>query len=197
VILPRSDEPWSAYQLLIMWAKYVDIQWSTVSNKGKLACGKLIHVDLVRGEPQLSLAQTLVVSAMVKIETSILPGKKGESYTTFLKGVKEWAGRLGLPEEEYGTHSFRRGGATDQKLQGIPDTMIQENGRWRSANSMHRYFDWDIEFTVRARKLAEMGEEWKEQLVGGQQRCRQEGLHEEIFEISKEVIEQEEEFIGL
>jgi hypothetical protein len=52
-----------------------------------------------------------------------------------------------LIPEEFGTHCFRRFGATLAKTQGVPDDLIQVMGGWASL-TFQRYFIFDIEDKV-------------------------------------------------
>ena len=51
--------------------------------------------------------------------------------------------------EDYGLHSFRRGGATAAAVSGIPVRVIKNHGRWKSG-AVHRYMEvadheaWDV-----------------------------------------------------
>lgn len=58
----------------------------------------------------------------------------GSPLTRFQFGavLKRCLRQLGLPCEEYGTHSFRIGAATCAAARGLPAAAIQELGRWKS-----------------------------------------------------------------
>ena len=53
--------------------------------------------------------------------------------------LKETAGALNEGESRFGTHSLRIGGATAMRRAGIPDSIIQWFGCWKSASSFLRY----------------------------------------------------------
>ena len=62
------------------------------------------------------------------------------SYNDFLSELKTACQAVGLNPASFGTHSLRRGSATDQFLHGIPDKVIKLSGRWKS-NAFERYID--------------------------------------------------------
>ena len=59
--------------------------------------------------------------------------------TEYNRLLEKASAALRLPR--FGAHSPRAGGATAQRLRGIPFTEIQELGRWESAASCRRYLD--------------------------------------------------------
>ena len=46
---------------------------------------------------------------------------------------------VGLPAEQFGTHSLRAGGATLAANQGVPDRVWMEHGGWKSAKAAAGY----------------------------------------------------------
>jgi hypothetical protein len=51
---------------------------------------------------------------------------------TMIKLTRSALAAVGLDQSKYYGHSFRRGGATSLSIAGVPDSMIQTMGRWRS-----------------------------------------------------------------
>ena len=52
--------------------------------------------------------------------------------------LRQCIDRLGLDSQNYDTHSFRIGRATDQFKQGIDVEQIKKVGRWES-NAVYKY----------------------------------------------------------
>lgn len=52
--------------------------------------------------------------------------------TNMISATRAIIARLGLNEQHYNGHSFRKGGATSMAKAGIPDSVIQLVGRWSS-----------------------------------------------------------------
>jgi hypothetical protein len=82
------------------------------------------------------------------------------SYKEFLTEFKVWLRAVGLPAEQYATHSMRRGGASDLRERGVREEMILLQGRWRNSLTMQAYFDWNTEFTVRTAEMGGAKEGW-------------------------------------
>lgn len=61
------------------------------------------------------------------------------TYHHYLASVHWAAARLGFPP--LSPHSFRRGGATQDRLDGASMAFIQERGRWASAKTCKKYVD--------------------------------------------------------
>jgi hypothetical protein len=59
---------------------------------------------------------------------------------------------LHVSANEYGWHSWRRGGTTALFLAGVPDSLIAIHGRWLSL-TYRRYFDPSIHFTLPTSQL--------------------------------------------
>ena len=59
--------------------------------------------------------------------------KEPVTYTQMLNSTHSLMRRIGCPSNQYGTHSFRIGGATALADADCPDVIIQSLGRWRSA----------------------------------------------------------------
>jgi hypothetical protein len=66
------------------------------------------------------------------------------SYPQFLARLKLWGSATGLDPRSLGTHSLRRGLSSDWALQGVPDRLRREHGRWRSAKVADGYIDTSI-----------------------------------------------------
>jgi hypothetical protein len=66
------------------------------------------------------------------------------SYPQFLSSLKAWGADIGLNPNDLGTHSLRRGLASDWALHGVPDRLRRAYGRWRSAKVADGYIDTSI-----------------------------------------------------
>ena len=67
------------------------------------------------------------------------------SYTTARKNILSAIDSIGLNKKLFGTHSFRRGGATHSCRNGISDRLFKKHGRWRSDNAKDGYVSEDLE----------------------------------------------------
>ena len=78
------------------------------------------------------------------------------TYHEFLLELKNACSSIGLQSTLFGTHSLRRGSATDQFRHGIPDKVIKLSGRWKS-NAFERYIDQAqvLQLQLRALKVRE------------------------------------------
>lgn len=75
------------------------------------------------------------------------------SYSQFLSKLKAWAISVGLRPQDIGTHSLRRGLASDWALQGIPDRLRREHGRWKSEKVADGYIDDSINIQLKLQAL--------------------------------------------
>jgi len=64
---------------------------------------------------------------------------KPVSYSHALCCFKELLKLANLDPNLFGMHSPRRGGTTDAFRNGVPDFIIDVQGRWKSINSKYRY----------------------------------------------------------
>ena len=83
------------------------------------------------------------------------PTGKPMTYAHLLKALKDTITEFfpDMDATEFGTHSFRRFGATLAKCNGVPDDLIQLVGRWVSQNpsvSNPAYFQFSDEDKVQA-----------------------------------------------
>ena len=72
-------------------------------------------------------------------------------YPHFLNTLQEWAALEGLDRADVGTHSLRRGLASDWALVGIPDRLRRAQGRWRSEIVADGYIDESINIQMQLR----------------------------------------------
>ena len=87
--------------------------------------------------PQYCPVQSLKEYLRIRGQT---PGKLFISCTRqpinrhfFADNLKSALGQLGLPSNQYNTHSFRIGRATQMALEHTPDSVIRTVGRWHSS----------------------------------------------------------------
>ena len=52
---------------------------------------------------------------------------------------------LGFEEKLFGTHSFRRGGATSAANNGVNDRLFQKHGRWKSVSAKDGYVEDNLD----------------------------------------------------
>jgi integrase len=87
------------------------------------------------------------------------------SYETVRKQMKEAFGKAGLDTKVFRTHSFRSGGATTAKLQGLPHEEIAKHGAWNDLFTFHGYLEPSEE--ERLRVSLEVGNAVSRSLGGG------------------------------
>lgn len=69
--------------------------------------------------------------------------------STFLSEVRTALTSAGVRASDYAGHSFRRGGATSLRVAGVPDSLIQLLGRWKS-DSYRTYIEPSVRAVVEA-----------------------------------------------
>jgi len=67
-----------------------------------------------------------------KISHNCFVESSSVSKLAMAKRIKFWVSKISLDPKNYSPHSLRSGGATAAHLAGIPDTLIQAQGRWSS-----------------------------------------------------------------
>jgi hypothetical protein len=84
-------------------------------------------------------------------EYAVVPGKP-LSYSQAYKNFKMLLSFSGLDPAKYALHSPRRGGTSEAFLRGVPDYIIDLQGRWKNSATKFRYLK--LADDVVARKLA-------------------------------------------
>jgi hypothetical protein len=69
------------------------------------------------------------------------------TYNEFLKELKTECTAIGFNPVFVVTHSLRRGSASDQFANKVPDKIIKYSGRWRS-NDFETYIDYTVLFEL-------------------------------------------------
>jgi len=112
--------------------------------------------DLQTSTETLYLFPPLKWSA-VRHEYCIVPGK-ALSYSQAYKNFKTLLCFAGLDPSKFALHSPRRGGTTEAFRSGVPDHVIDLQGRWKSPGTKYRY----LKLTDReiSRKLARLAKYW-------------------------------------
>jgi hypothetical protein len=201
VLIIRTEEQWGAYALVVRWAQEAEKMWGSLTHAQQTKSPKDVPRNEENGRMILQLHRVPLMCRMTLVGGVELVTTKRVTYDQFLGEVKQWAQEIGLPAKGYSTHSLRRGGATDQKLSGIPDTLIMLNGRWKSQDTMYKYFDWSVEISTRVAQITERlkgGEQETNRRVGGdeERRSRTENGESEgdaIFSDLREVEEEREQ----
>ncbi|CAI7795722.1 unnamed protein product [Closterium sp. NIES-53] len=75
---------------------------------------------------------------------------KPPSYTTIRNWCKEAFAKVGLGEQQLGTHSFRKGAATVAANIGVPDRIFKRMGRWRSDTAKEMYVTPHVGHLIKA-----------------------------------------------
>jgi hypothetical protein len=148
VSIASSSDPFLACQLLHCILHYLTRLWACASLDSKLSI--LAHLSRQRDSLPISpatlllLLQDIPLIFAVHSHTELPVFSKVVSYPQFLGKVKAWGADIGLDPRDLGTHSLRRGLASDWALQGVPDRLRREHGRWRSAKVADGYIDTSI-----------------------------------------------------
>lgn len=170
VIVPYNPEKWSAYQLLMTAAEAWQREWNGLEVSKQVEWG-LKHPEAVTvkkdGSMLLALNEVPIMCALQRFGGRMMPAREKKqwkhwTYSTYSKELKEWINGIGLNAAKYGTHSARRGGATELKEMGLPDEVVMAAGRWKSLKSMQRYIDWNVDFTLRAREVLKARGHWEQ-----------------------------------
>lgn len=123
-----------------------DVVWAGDPRLGKTFRGRAgIRIDRSKtGKNQFVVLRSELVARLLGalIARRERAGHKrlfDSSYHKYLANVHWAADRLGFPP--LSPHSFRRGGATQDRLNGESMAYIQERGRWASAKTCKKYVD--------------------------------------------------------
>jgi hypothetical protein len=124
------------------------VPWNDVDNRSRVARLAITllqsKTDPWRKGVTIQIAHPLAIRAWVEYLqslpqalaplTPLLQHRNGAALTrtTFVDQVRRALSRAGVRAKEYAGHSFRRGGATSLRLAGVPDSLIQLLGRWKS-----------------------------------------------------------------
>eukprot|EP00961_Rhodomonas_salina_P024361 328076-Rhodomonas_salina.1 len=77
------------------------------------------------------------------------------SYSSVLAKLKAWCEQLGWNPALFATHSMHRGRVTDLLNAGVMESIIQKNGRWRSAEAFEGYLDDEVVLAQRVAAFKE------------------------------------------
>ena len=202
VVLYRHDALWAAYTLLTEAGERLGEAWRALPPPAQARL-RAAHEGLTlvkQGREELRLDGVRVMATLQQVGGApkgcgmLARGEQCVGYASFVAMEKSWVAAIGLDPTEYATHSCRRGGATDQRAAGVPEELVMDNGRWRSRKTMMTYFDLDVEFTLRAKRMAETRQGWELR----QQRDAREvaRAHLDVEEIPEELLQELEEAEG-
>ena len=157
VTLPLSRDPFSAYSLLLRLMDALIALWqhSSPPMRFRLASSlplATLPMDLSCPARDLTVSiansQTLPlrrIPLIFAVSPMDIPHfSRTSSYQSFLHALKAWAARDGHDPVDIGTHSLRRGLASDWALIGVPDRLRMVHGRWRSAIVADGYIDESV-----------------------------------------------------
>lgn len=147
----RTDDPWTADEVRVVFG-------STKKGGGELRC------TFLAGNELCAVKAMARVTAVHKGRDDRLPffswqiGSKragdGVRYHDVLKALKASAEALHQSPQDYGTHSLRRGGATQYLACGAPLEFVRMQGRWKS-DCVRQYIDLvDTELKPYVRRAA-------------------------------------------
>ena len=125
---------------------YIHVRWSKTIQLGQ----RTILIPLV-SQPQSVLCpvaaiyQAFALTPGATQDTQVFCFRSSTSatlsvftYKAFMSFMKQILVELGLPSHQYGTHSFRRGGASFALQAGVPLDVISLMGDWKS-DAMYLY----------------------------------------------------------
>ena len=157
VMLPRREQPWAAYQLLLQVPLRfaAEFQRLSVVQRCTWLGGHLPLSTWQSGEGTIALNPVRVACQLEKVHEVWLPVAAGVSlqYNRFQDLFRQLLGFVGEDPSMYSTHSMRRGGASELRQRGLPEDVIAQHGGWKSRSSMLKYFDGSVEFARRAAAL--------------------------------------------
>ena len=151
VSIASSSDPYLACQLLHCGIlHYLTRLWACASLDSELSI--LAHLpsqcDSLPTSPATLLLplQDFPLIFAVHSHTELPVFSKVVSYPQFLGKVKAWGADIGLDPRDLGTHSLRRGLASDWALQGVPDRLQQtrKHDQWLSTKVADGYIDTSI-----------------------------------------------------
>ena len=93
-------------------------------------------------DPHAAISLLLSSSALPSSPLFSLEDGSILTYGKFLKALRFLLTKIGLPSQQYGGHSFRRGAATWANQTGLSNQQIQMLGFW-SSSCYQRYIDTD------------------------------------------------------
>ena len=145
ITIAASTAPYSVCQLLHRILAHLTHLWALVP--GPSRAGMLDPAPAQQGSLSslfLLPLQDVPVTFAFNNTTALPCFNRVVSYPQFLACLKKWGAAAGLNPQYLGTHSLRRGLASDWALQGVPDRLRREHGRWRSAKVADGYIDASI-----------------------------------------------------
>ena len=158
VTIAVSDSPTAASTLLRQVLEALALLWRAITPQTR----KLLVDAIPNRAPSAALATDTLPLADLPLNFAIstrtgLPDFSATlSYHSYLNTVKAWASQAGLPADDIGTHSLRRGVTSDWALLGIPDRLRREHGRWRSERVADGYIDESINVHLKLRAFRDV-----------------------------------------
>ncbi len=140
VTIAVSEESCSAWKLLMVCLSNLAKIWHQANEKSQ----KRMLGTLGQGTPSNIPLMDIPLVFEINASTSLPQFDKSVSYRDFLKKLKIWSTTIGMNPQDIGTHSLRRGMSSDMVLQGIPDRLRREHGRWKSEKVADGYIDESI-----------------------------------------------------
>jgi hypothetical protein len=150
VTISSSSHEHSACQLLHKILAGLALLWSTSRSAVRYDLLQSISPFMsplpncpVPSSQMLPLRDIPITFSISKVSSLPMFGRPS-TYPQFLTKLKAWGASVGLCPRDIGTHSLRRGLSSDWALQGIPDRLRREHGRWRSEKVADGYIDASI-----------------------------------------------------
>ena len=138
---------------------YIHVRWSRTIQLGQ----RTILIPLV-SQPQSVLCPVAAISQAFALtpggtqDTQVFCFRSSTSatlsvftYKAFMSFMKQILVELGLPSHQYGTHSFRRGGASFALQAGVPLDVISLMGDWKS-DAMYLYLHMPLSQRISAQR---------------------------------------------
>ena len=130
------------YRLASLWSQATIPKRQSMLHTGQ---GVLIKGSMPQTQCPFTLPlRDIPVVFAINTETALPQFDRSTTYPKFLARLKAWGAAEGIRPQDIGTHSLRRGLASDWTLQGIPDRLRREHGRWKSEKAADGYIDASI-----------------------------------------------------
>lgn len=148
VTLAATTNRFSAYTLLAQVLDTLALLWTRASEEMRRTFLRLPHA---LATPKFLPLSDIPLIFYIDQKSQTPDFTACTQYPQFLHTLQEWAAVEGLVKQDIGTHSLRRGLASDWALVGIPDRLRRSQGRWKSEIVADGYIDESINIQMQLR----------------------------------------------
>ena len=132
------DAPWGAFNLLMLLLNAVAVLWNRSS---KAMRRRMVGSRFGPNEVARLQLSKIPVMFYIDKEYCIPDFSRKVTYNQFLPELKRWCAAIGLDPNAFACHSWRIGAVNDGLNQGIPETILQSGGRWKSLVCFRGYIN--------------------------------------------------------